>query len=262
LNISAGVSGNISYESGCLGTVFLDGVNATQTLLDGGSVGGTVQFQTVVKEGKVMTGSLGMTVPDADAFVADSVALNAVKDGIADNLGVDPTWVEVTATKNRRLSRELEKSKLRKLAGTSVSVEYTINFPASASTALVTATEGKLQTVTPTELTSSVSAKVQQAKGNSYSVSVTSKTVPTIEVATTTTLVPTTSTAAATTSFGNGVADESSTTTVRGEVEPAPAPALSPGDGDGSTTAKPHLSGTPLLFVGFAHLIAVLSAML
>jgi hypothetical protein len=153
LNISSAVSGSFSYEMGCMGTIFLDGMNVTQTLLDGGSVGGSVQFQQVVKEAQVITGSLDITVPDADAFIADSVALNAVREGIADNIGIDPSWFEVTAEKSRRLSDD---SVVRRLAGTTVRITYTINIPFSTSTAVATATQAQLESVTPTQLTTSV----------------------------------------------------------------------------------------------------------
>lgn len=257
MTISAGVVGNISYERGCMGTIFVDGVNVTQTLLDGGSVGSSVHFQEIVKVSKVVTGSVGMTVPDADTFILDAVALNAVKEGIAENLGVDPLWVAVAATKSRRLSRDSDKSDFRQLVGTSVSISYTINFPVSASTAIVTATEGKLQSVTPAQLTSSVSAKMQQAKGNSYSVTVTSKTMPIVEVATTTTPVPTTT--VPTTSTAAPVTSTSAPTTTlsSGDVEPAPSPASATGDGDGSTTETPDLSGADAWCISFASMLVV-----
>jgi hypothetical protein len=197
INVDSGVSGNITYEAGCKGTV-----NAPST----------VTVQEVVKAGMVVTGSLGMSVPDADAFIVDSVALNAVAEGIAETIGVQPAWVSATATKVRRLQGEDDSQSVqgrRRLAGTIVSVSYAVNIPASASSAVVSDASGKLTYVSTAMLTQKVQTKLSAAKSPNYTITVTSKTAPaaskaTTTTTTTTTTVTTTTTKTVTTTTGSG----------------------------------------------------------
>lgn len=119
-----------------------------------------------------ITGDVTLKLADADAFLADTGAKNAVKAGIADSMGVPESQVAVVFAKARRLSEE------RLLAGTNVKVSYTITVPASAGAAAHTAAQNKANTATESALTTAISAKVTAAKGNSYTVSVESMTTP------------------------------------------------------------------------------------
>jgi hypothetical protein len=204
IDVSAGVSGNITFEAGCKGTI-----NAPETVI----------LQEIVKTGTVIKGDLGMSVPDADAFIADTVALNAVAEGIADTLGVQTQWVQVMATKARRLQGEPSSQSakgLRRLAGTAVTVSYTVNIPPSASSAVASAASGKASSASTAALTQNVQAKLSVAKSATYTITVTSKAVPGVSEATTTLTTSTTSTTVttATTTASPTTSTVTSTTTV------------------------------------------------
>lgn len=159
ITASAGVTGKITYESGCKGII---------------TVPNTVTLEEIVKKAQTIGGDLDMTVPDADAFIADKAALDAVAEGIANSAGVSKTWVTVTATKKRRLQESSE----RRLTGT-VTITYKIEIPATASSSAVSKAKGKIQAISTAELTKNVQTKVTAAKGASYTITVTTKAAPT-----------------------------------------------------------------------------------
>jgi hypothetical protein len=164
--VSEGVTGTIHYEEGCKGTI---------------TVPSTVTLEATTKTARVMQGSFGMTVPDADAFVQDEVAKDAVAEGFAEAIKVQKTWVEVTAkiATEERIQRSATGNE-RLLAGTAVTIDYTLTIPDDESTAIANTVQARLESITVAELSTSVAAKVQAVKGDSYTVSVTSITAPTV----------------------------------------------------------------------------------
>jgi len=124
-----------------------------------------------------ITGSLGMNVPDADAFLTDTVAQEGVKNGIAETAGVLADYVSLTITKNRRLNDAHK----RRLAGTAVTVAHTITIPQSVPKATADAASAKMAAVTPAQLSSTVASKVAAVKGAGFIVSVTSSSTPTVK---------------------------------------------------------------------------------
>jgi len=123
----------------------------------------------------VITGEVGLTVADADLFLADKDAKAAVQAGIADTVGVANEQVAVVFTKKeRRLSEE------RHLAGTSIKVAYTITLPASAGSAVHAAARAKANAATTETLNTAISAKVTAAKGDAYKVTVASMSKPAV----------------------------------------------------------------------------------
>jgi len=189
VTVSAGVTGVVTYETGCMGTV-------------NGDVSG-VTITEIEKQQTVISGTAGMSVPDADAFLTDTVAQQAVSDGIADTAGVPTGYVAIQVAKVRRLNDDHE----RRLAGTAVTITYTITIPVSVSSATASAASAKMAAVTPTQLTTKIAAKVTAAKGSSFVVSVTSKAVPAVAKMAP---PPTTTTIAAGTTAGNGTSIGSS----------------------------------------------------
>jgi len=185
LTSSAGVTGNVTYEAGCMGTHNLP------------SSGVTVSSST--KQQTVIQGTLGLTVPDADTFLADTVAKNAVVAGIAETAGCPSSWVAIQVVKVRRLNDE----GLRRLAGTAVTVTYTITVPQTESSAKASLTSTKMQSATTALLTTKIQTKVTTAKGAGFTVSVSSKAAPSVSQvpATTTTTAPASTTVRATTTM-------------------------------------------------------------
>jgi len=147
-----------------------------------------------------LKGSLTMTVPDAAQFKDDTVAQNAVKDGIAHVAGVPASYITLTVSISRRLASKGMGSfsqRDRRLVG-SVVVSYTITIPVGATMNASTAV-ANLDKTTPEVFTIKISEKVKVAKGDDYRVTVTAKpNVTTKEVLvmqkpTRTTVVPSTS---------------------------------------------------------------------
>jgi len=122
----------------------------------------------------VLSGEVTVTVPDAAAFMTDTVAQDAVREGLAEMVSVPVSYVELTITETG--GRRLE---LRRLAG-DVKVEYTITIPLQAvagSPAVdATAVKAALETKTVSDYSKVIEAKVTAAKGASYKVAVTQKT--------------------------------------------------------------------------------------
>jgi hypothetical protein len=178
ITVSEGVAGTIHYEEGCKGTI---------------TVPSTVILEASTKTARVMQGSFGMTVPDADAFVQDEAAKDAVAEGFAEAVQVQKAWVQLTATKATGGNIQSSATgKERLLAGTAVTIDYTLTIPDNESTAVANTAQGRLESISVAELSTSVAAKVQAVKGDSYSgVTITSKTTPAVGVATTTTPAPT-----------------------------------------------------------------------
>jgi len=162
-------------ESKTTGTTGTTGASKT-TGTTGGSkttgTTGTTGAVTPAAKALKITGDVTLKLADADAFLADADAKDAVQDGIATSMGVTKNQVVAVFTKARRLSVE------RHLAGTSVKVAYTITVPASAGTAAHAAIQTKANTATAAKLTTAIAAKVTAAKGNSYTVSVDSMSEP------------------------------------------------------------------------------------
>lgn len=137
---------------------------------------------------KVISGSLAMTVPNADEFIADTAALNAVKEGIADSLQVSMAYIEVSAAKatSRRLQERL-------LSGSDVVITYTVTIPPEESASVKETVAATANAVTVDTLSAAIQSKVTSAKGSDYTVAVTAKATPTItDTAITTTVAKTT----------------------------------------------------------------------
>jgi len=194
LTVAAGVTGVVTYETGCRGTISGYGYESTG-----------VTVTAIDKKETIILGSLGMAVPDADAFLSDTVAQQAVKDGIADTAGVPTDYVTIDVAKTRRLNGEHK----RRLAGTAITVTYTITLPLSVSSATAAAASAKMKAVTPAQLTTTIATKVTAVKGASFIVSVTSKAAPTVAKMAITTTATTTATIAGTGSNGTATAHAS-----------------------------------------------------
>lgn len=133
-----------------------------------------------VKVKTVLKGSLGMTVPNATAFLTDTVAQEAVADGIASVVGVPASYVtlKVTLDGSRRLgSKQLESiaGGRHLTAGQKVKVAYTITMPPDA-TVTPAAAKSSLESKSVADITTAIQAKVSIAKGASFTVAVDSKT--------------------------------------------------------------------------------------
>jgi hypothetical protein len=168
IQVATGVTGKIKYETGCQGTI--------EGSTTGAAVPGTVTVEEVGKKAVTITGKLDLTVPDADAFIADTVAMDAVKEGIAETLGVIASYVTVTAEKVRRLDDgliDLDGVSDRRLAGTGVKISYTVDIPATASATVKSNAQANAKTATAAQYQTATAAKVTAAKGASYTVTVT-----------------------------------------------------------------------------------------
>lgn len=168
ITISNGVTGVITHEPGCKGTI-----TAPDTV--------DIIVAGAKKEIKI-EGTLSMTVPDPDALLTDTDAQAAIAEGIADAIGVSKDYVSVQVTKARRLELAWHSvpEPHRRLAG-GVTVQYTISIPATESTAVAQVAEAKVKSITKEELTTNVQAKVVAAKGSSYgTITVTEKATPSI----------------------------------------------------------------------------------
>lgn len=165
-----GVTGTITYESGCKGTITAP-------------AGVTVSAPTAAATDVKLKGELKMTVTDADAFLADAAAQDAVKKGIAEHFEVAPARVELTFSKGRRLVADA-----RNLAGTSLKVDYTITLPAATGEAKQAEVEKKIKdtAASPTAtaaLNAAIVKQVTVAKGadaNKFTPTVTKMDAPTV----------------------------------------------------------------------------------
>lgn len=196
MTISAGVTGTVTYETGCMGTITNNAAS-------------TVTVSAIDKQQTVISGDIAVTVPDADAFLTDTVAHTAVEAGIAETAGVPPAWVTVTvvkATGGRRLNGDSD----RRLAGTAVVITFTITIPQTASSSQASMAGSKMKAATPAMITTKVQAKVTAAKGSSFTISVSSKTAPTVASVPTTT---TTTTVAASSGSSSGTTGNATSAT-------------------------------------------------
>jgi len=156
-----------------------------------------------------VAGTMGLSVSNATAFVADPNAKMAVKKGIANVLSVLEQRVSVTLTASRRLSElwDLLEAEVRRLS-TSVTVNYEVLVPAGAPAADVTSVTDKLSnSSTSNLLTSAITTQVDQLIGSGlYNVTVASLPTPgvVVRLASTTTTPAGSSTGA--TTGGDGVA--------------------------------------------------------
>jgi len=147
----------------------------------------TTTMEGMVPKPIEIVGGLTMTVPNANEFLTDMIAQNAVKEGIAASHSTNdhvvlPSSVKLTVTAN---SRRLVAS-ARRLAG-SVNVTYVITVPSSAQ-----ATVAKLaQAVTAGQLAASIQRSVSLKKGAGFNVAVTSKAKPVVREAATDTATTT-----------------------------------------------------------------------
>jgi hypothetical protein len=129
-----------------------------------------------------ITGALNIEVPDADAFLIDHVAQSAVTEAIAEELGVNSSYITLVVTKaNRRLASD------RRLASTAVNIDYRVDIPKSASSSW-TSTVANLNAMTTSNLQSAVASKITATKGSDYTVTILSSTQPVIILPETTTL--------------------------------------------------------------------------
>lgn len=126
----------------------------------------------------VIRGSLVMEVPNAEYFMMDIIAQDAVAAGIATAIGVPSRYVSITISRVRRLAAS--RARLRRLAET-VRIDYVVKIPHSADTVRRTAAVDRALAITPAELTMFINAQAQAVKGSSFTVNVVSKTTPTIE---------------------------------------------------------------------------------
>jgi len=123
----------------------------------------------------VLKGALTLTVADADALLTDTVAQNAIRDGIAKTLTVQASQVLLKITKVRRLTAEPRRYQERNLAGTSVTAVYTVTVPGTAGAALQATVKNLATNTAASVLNSKIQAEVTKAKGADYTVTVASK---------------------------------------------------------------------------------------
>jgi len=127
----------------------------------------------------VMKGSLTLTVPNATAFLTDTVAKNAVKAGIASFLGVQDSEVTliVSMVGGRRLAG----------TGTGTAGDLKVDYIVIAESTKIASAKAKMTAATDlTALSAAVSTKIVAAKGSSFAVVVKSKTAVIVTIATTT----------------------------------------------------------------------------
>lgn len=167
--VADGVTGKITYETGCKGRI--EGA-------EGGAVPSGVTIEEKTKTAQVISGEIDITVPDADAFIADANAKTAIQKGIAEVLGVSQEYVEVTLGKARRLHGESADETLRRLAGTAVKVKYTVTIPATESASLKSTAMANAQAATADIYERKFNEKLQ-AEGYSVTVTVTTVSEPT-----------------------------------------------------------------------------------
>jgi len=141
-----------------------------------GSTGttGTTPTKPALKD-LVLKGALTLTVADADALLNDTVAQNAIRDGIAKTLTVQASQVLLKITKVRRLTAEPRRYQERNLAGTSVTADYTVTVPGTAGAALQATVKNLATNTAASVLNSKIQAEVTKAKGADYTVTVASK---------------------------------------------------------------------------------------
>lgn len=120
----------------------------------------------------VITGSFILTTPDSAAFLNDDVARDAVAAGVAQALAIPQLYVT--------LNFQVWAGKMRRRLAAALTVTYTISIPVSASTELKTKVPKEAMGLTAAEISAAVQAKVAEAKGAKYKVSVDAKTVPKI----------------------------------------------------------------------------------
>jgi len=129
---------------------------------------------TATPKQTVLKGSLGMTVPNATAFLTDTDAQNAVAAGIADAVGVPASYVTliVTIAGSRRLGIQGGR---HLAAGQAVKASYTITMPPDAAVTPAAA-KSSLETKSVAAITTAIQAKLTAVKGASFKVTVDSKT--------------------------------------------------------------------------------------
>merc|ERR1719424_2665207 len=126
----------------------------------------------------VLKGSLTLTVPNATAFLTDTVAKNAVIAGIASFIGVEASEVTliVSMAGGRRLAAH----------GNGTAGDVKIDYTVTATATKIASAKATMTAATDlTALSSAVSTKVVATKGSTYAVVVKSKTAVTVTAATT-----------------------------------------------------------------------------
>lgn len=131
----------------------------------------------------IIRGSINLQVPNADFYLLDDVAQDATSAGIADAFGIPSSYVTIKVSKvRRRLTSSIFAG--RRLVGI-VKIDYTAKIPSTApayktkevaqiAIALSAAIDGRLE--------AEIRRRVQEAKGSTFEVSVTSKTRPIVEM--------------------------------------------------------------------------------
>lgn len=171
ITLSEGVTGNITYESGCRGEI----INA--------SSGVTVQESTSLVD--KVKGDLDVTVSDTSAFMADTIAKQAVVNGIADVANVLPSEVHATFSLARRRLMG------RVLAAGTIHVDFTIIVPEGQTAADLA---NHMNSQSGEAITTAITDSFDTSSVTSTSVSAVGS-ITAQDAATTTTTVTTTDTA-------------------------------------------------------------------
>jgi hypothetical protein len=131
-----------------------------------------------------LTSRLSLTVPDADAFLADDVAKKAVTNGIADAYNVSSTYI---AIKFSKAGGRLLDAALRRM-GSSLQIDYTVSVPASAAAAVKQDMLKLASNLTAATIQTAIKARVQVEKGAKFAagMQVTSLSAPQTVTTTTT----------------------------------------------------------------------------
>jgi len=186
VTIAEGVTGEIAYEEGCRGTI---------------TAPSTVTIREIAAKGKVVSGTIEVEVTDPEAFLADTSAMESVREGIAEVAGVPKEWVSI---QGRKASRRLQGSRRRLAAN--LELTYTIECPADSTSSTVARVESRMKTASTTEVESAVKTKLAAKSVNSGFVAKSIGT-PVATPVTTTTTTSTTTSMTTTTTTTNSTAD-------------------------------------------------------
>lgn len=119
-----------------------------------------------------------MRVPNADFFLLDVLAQDAVAEGIAVAMGVPPSYAEIAVSKLRRLATA--RAGGRRLVEM-VKIVYTVTIPSTAGVSKAKEIVQRAFDVTVADLSRLILRAVAAAKGSTFVIMVTSKSTPVID---------------------------------------------------------------------------------
>lgn len=113
----------------------------------------------------VIKGSIGMYVPNAEYFLLDTVAQTAVGVGIANCIGLPPTYMKIAP---------------RRADATSVQIDYSVKIPGNALPYYVQRAKEKALSLSAFQLETCIQKELSSRKSTDFTVRILSRTVPVI----------------------------------------------------------------------------------